>query len=156
LIVDNPQTCVRLMEAGVGLERLLILFDGWRVFLFEEVSIAEIFHDDRVFRVPGQSRPVGSDRLGEFSLLPVGHSQFIEKKGAVVFWVVPGRLEKGDDLVGLAAFVEERRFLGQEIKWGKLLPRGSLGTYGAGRQEAEKGKGKKEEIKIGEEPLSFP
>ncbi len=155
-VINDTEAFVRLMEAGVGLERLLVLLDGWRVFLFEQVGIAEIFHDDRIFGVPGESRPVGSDRLGESSLLPVSHSQFIKKKGAIVLGFVPGRFEKGDDLIGLAALVEERRFFRQAIKWGQLLPRDSLGAYGAGEQEAEKEKGKEREIKIGEELLSFP
>ena len=68
LIVGDAEACVSLMEAGIGLERLFILFNGCRVFLFEQMGIAEIFHDDRVFRIPGQGRPVGSDRIGKSSL----------------------------------------------------------------------------------------
>ena len=58
-------------------------------------------------------------------------------------------------MVGLAAFVEEGGFFGQAVEWRKLFPPGSLRSGDAGMEEAEK-KERKKEIKIGEEPLSFP
>ena len=136
------------------------MLNGFDVFLVKIKGIPQVFHHHRIFGVAGEGLLVRLDGLGKLSFLAVGNSQFIEKKGTVVFLIFSVRFEEGYGLVIKAALIQQGGLFSQAVVTGKAHPLRFLSANPTGEEGVGENKGQKENSpnfkKIGEEPLSFP
>lgn len=156
-VIGHPQAVMGLMESRVPPQGLLELFNGQGILFFQKMGIAQIFHEDGIFGIAKESRPVRFDRLGIFPEIPIGYTELIEEKGAVVLLVSFVGFEEGNDFIVLAAAIELGRFLSQLIKTGEHRPlRRPNGACNASESNSAQEENNNEKKEKGEEPLSFP
>lgn len=102
--------------------------------------------------------PISLDRFRKLSLIPVGNPQFVEKQGAIVFLVSFVGLKEGNDLIGLAALIQEGSLFGQTVEAGEFILLGFLGGGFQGEKADTQNQDKRQDgmKKRGEGPLPFP
>ena len=102
--------------------------------------------------------PVSLDRFGKLSVIPVGNPQFVEKQAAIVFLVSFVGLKEGNDLIGLAALIQEGSLFGQTVEEGEFIFPGflSCGFQGGKADTQNQDKRQDRMKKRGEGPLPFP
>jgi len=147
-----------LIKTGVRFQGFLILVDSLRQLLVKKKGIAQIFLDDGIFRVSFQGFLIGANGLPKIVLLSMGNAEFVEKKGAVVFFVFFVWLKEGDYFIGLPPLVQKGGFFRQAVKDGELAFSRLLGIHErrGKKKSQEKGEDEGKKKKIGEGPMAPP